>query len=171
MDCIMGPDNQITISGCLSQQFNRADIELNESYQALLLMQTEGTKQQPELAAARQSLIRAQRAWLAFRDQDCRAVTTAVPHDPAIDSRNTQSLITRTEQRVTELKKWASIITATPRSVVTTVDSGEPLPLSRLRTGCGPTGNGRGHLRQTSSRAKTPQDPCAQSVKTSPSFS
>jgi len=126
-DCITGPDNQMTISSCFPQLFNRADIELNETYQTVLLRLSEGARQQPGLAATRESLIRAQRAWVAFRDQDCAAVATTVAGDPAIESRNTMCLVTRTEQRVTELQKWASLLTVAPRRVVTTVDSSKPI--------------------------------------------
>ena len=105
-DCITGPDSLVTIGDCLSQQLNRADVDLNETYQMVLAMLSDGAKQRSDLTTTRQELVEAQRAWVAFRDRDCLAVGSVIPGDPALESRNTLCLITRTRQRVKELKAW-----------------------------------------------------------------
>jgi uncharacterized protein YecT (DUF1311 family) len=48
---------------CASFYYNAADMELNETYQALMKQLTTKT--------AREKLIKAQRAWIAFRDLEC----------------------------------------------------------------------------------------------------
>ena len=83
-ECIAGPDNSITVSDCLSQLLNRADVELNETYQRVLGMLSDGATQRTDLSATRVRFVRSQRAWIAFRDQDCLAVGSALPRDPAL---------------------------------------------------------------------------------------
>ena len=128
-DCITGPDNLITIGGCLSQQLNRADVELNETYQKVLAMLSDGAKQRSDLTTTRQELVEAQRAWVAFRDQDCLAVGSVMPGDPALESRNTLCLLTRTQQRVNELKEWTeyAALTAVAGNGAMFLASGAPI--------------------------------------------
>jgi uncharacterized protein YecT (DUF1311 family) len=105
-DCITGPDNLITVGDCLARQLNRADVDLNEAYQKILAMLSDGGKQRSDLTETRQALVEAQRAWIAFRDSDCLAVEAVMPGDPALESRNTLCLLTRTQQRIKQLNEW-----------------------------------------------------------------
>lgn len=59
--------NQLAMNMCARQRFDLADSALNSQYR-----QTLKTLQQ---AADQQRLREAQRAWIAFRDKDCLAVT------------------------------------------------------------------------------------------------
>ena len=108
--CNMNSSGQVTIADCLRQAFNQTDVELNERYQAILTaLSTAGTKD-ANFVSARQRLIESQRSWIKFRDQDCKGLSTLVPDDPAIDSRNTACLIDRTQRRLLEFDAWESLL-------------------------------------------------------------
>lgn len=125
--CIMGPDQTITTGECLSQQLNRADVDLNESYQRVLGLLSDGAPQRPDLAATRQAFVEAQRAWIAFRNQDCLAVGSIHPGDPALQ--NTLCLLKRTLERVKELNEWteSSALAAAARNDAMFLASGTPI--------------------------------------------
>jgi uncharacterized protein YecT (DUF1311 family) len=106
-ECIADAGNRLTVGGCMSQVLNRADVELNEIYQRLL--NKAGTDTGPQIDNSRswrRQLVEAQRAWVTFRDKECRAVRSALPQDPAIDSRNTLCLLEHTQRRVEQLQEW-----------------------------------------------------------------
>jgi len=64
------------INECVARDFERADKALNAAYRKTLSeLQAQG-KDQPEALEARATLIKAQRLWVEFRENDCDALFT-----------------------------------------------------------------------------------------------
>jgi uncharacterized protein YecT (DUF1311 family) len=61
---------------CSGREFTRADRELNEVYQeALEIVSEHGTEWRTSAEEWEEKLRASQRAWLAFRDADCKVLT------------------------------------------------------------------------------------------------
>lgn len=59
--------SQAAMAQCAAQAYKQADASLNKAYRA-------ATARLQDDAGRRDSLVRAQRAWLAFRDAECQFV-------------------------------------------------------------------------------------------------
>lgn len=66
--CYAKAQTQADLNACSAENLKRADAELNDLYRQILVRLS---GDQPAQAA----LTKAQRAWLDFRDQECRFVT------------------------------------------------------------------------------------------------
>ncbi|MGS0742744.1 lysozyme inhibitor LprI family protein [Glaciimonas sp. GG7] len=66
--------NTIEINECGQKQFEQGDRHLNQSYQALLKRLAQKNVPDSNNVAIKQYLITAQRAWVTFRENDCKAV-------------------------------------------------------------------------------------------------
>ena len=70
LDCRNAPD-QSTMNECADQGARAADARLNATYRRVLQRLASATPM-------RDQLVRAQRAWLAFRDQECAFTASGV---------------------------------------------------------------------------------------------
>lgn len=74
VDC-SSPMNTAEINTCSDREFAKADEALNGIFQKLLAQIAESGEQPPYDAKSWQAALRAsQRAWIAFRDADCKGV-------------------------------------------------------------------------------------------------
>lgn len=67
-DCYAKAQTQADLNACSAENLKRADAQLSELYRQILVRLS---GDQPAQAA----LTKAQRAWLDFRDQECRFIT------------------------------------------------------------------------------------------------
>ena len=92
--------NQMEANSCVSEQFDKADAELNRLYSAL----------RAKLDASGQTnLVTAQRAWIAFRDFECNLRTGYNTSDPSANGTIAPMLVgecrtSLTRQRSKELQ-------------------------------------------------------------------
>ena len=64
---------QVEMNFCAEQDWQAADAELNRVYKAVMAeMKAKDQSLPPELQGAAQTLRDAQRAWISFRDTNCR---------------------------------------------------------------------------------------------------
>ena len=94
----------ITTTECFEQIRNDRDVQLNETYQRILRALKERAVAEPRLAVTRRRLIEAQRAWIAFRDQDCNASSSLSTTDSDRLADQTACLMLHTRQRLLELQ-------------------------------------------------------------------
>lgn len=86
---------------CAHEDFARADMQLNEAYQAALNLVGTDSKR----ADAKTALVAAQREWIRFRDADCQ-VQDRIFQDGTMRSAIVESCLKNlTEQRTKELKQ------------------------------------------------------------------
>jgi uncharacterized protein YecT (DUF1311 family) len=97
--CVTQKDTS-EIAACLWQIYVAADAELNRAYKELL----ESLSLENE--SARAKLVKAQRAWIKYRDSDCEAVYQYWSLGTARGRMATLCLISRTETRRMELYRW-----------------------------------------------------------------
>lgn len=86
------------------------DIELNKKYQKLLVSLERAGTGSPYLINAKSRLIVAQRSWIKFRDNDCRAFSAYQTSNITYQSRHADCLRERTKQRVRELDEWIRLL-------------------------------------------------------------
>lgn len=97
----------IEINQCAQQALARKDKELNVAYQALLKsLDPSGKSEQVDYAGTRRLLQQAQRAWVQFRDNDCKAKYTLNAGGTVRDIVALSCQIEHTEQRTKQLKEW-----------------------------------------------------------------
>ena len=66
--------NTIEMDACAQKQFDQGDARLNQSYQSLLKKYAQKSTPEGPNEAITKYLITAQRAWVTFRENDCKAV-------------------------------------------------------------------------------------------------
>lgn len=99
--------NTAEINQCAQQALERKDRELNTAYQALLKsLDPPGRADAVDYAGARRLLQQAQRAWVQFRDNDCKAKYTLNAGGTVRDIAALGCQIEHTEQRTKQLKSW-----------------------------------------------------------------
>jgi uncharacterized protein YecT (DUF1311 family) len=99
--------NTIEINQCLSNQLQARDRSLNAAYKALLQRLDESDPSDGvDYQQARRLLVEAQRAWLSFRDNDCRGRVVLYARGSVRWEIYTECLIAHTERRTNELKGW-----------------------------------------------------------------
>lgn len=67
-DCYAKAQTQADLNACSAENLKRSDAQLNELYRQILV-RLSGDQ------AAQAALTKAQRAWMDFRDQECRFIT------------------------------------------------------------------------------------------------
>jgi uncharacterized protein YecT (DUF1311 family) len=99
--------NTAEINQCAQQALERKDRELNATYQALLKsLELPGKGDAVDYASARQLLQQAQRDWVQFRDNDCKAKYMLNAGGTVRDIAALGCQIEHTEQRTKQLKDW-----------------------------------------------------------------
>ena len=68
--------NTIEINACGQKQFDQSDNSLNQVYQSLLKKFSDKDKPDSRNSVIKQYLVNAQRAWVTFRENDCKAIYT-----------------------------------------------------------------------------------------------
>lgn len=99
--------NTAEINQCAQQALERKDRELNTAYQALLKsLEPAGKPDAIDYANARKLLEQAQRDWVQFRDNDCKAKYMLNAGGTVRDIAALGCQIEHTEQRTKQLKDW-----------------------------------------------------------------
>ncbi|MDR9752852.1 lysozyme inhibitor LprI family protein [Pseudomonas sp. SZMC_28357] len=98
IDCDNATD-QATMNQCAAQQNKAADKELNALYQQI----TGRLKSNPE---AKKLLVSAQRAWVGFRDSECKFSASGVAGGSAYPLVYSQCTTDLTKQRVEAFKTY-----------------------------------------------------------------
>ena len=97
----------VEINQCAQQTLARRDRELNDAYQALLKTLAPADKDDAvDYAATRRLLQQAQRAWVQFRDSDCRAKYMRSAGGTVRDIAALSCQIAHTELRTRQLRDW-----------------------------------------------------------------
>lgn len=103
-------ENTIEIMQCLDKVYKSKDGALNEAYQALLkTLAPSMTGDTTDYAAVKRELADAQRAWIRFRDSDCKARYKFWEQGSVRGIKYVSCLIGHTERRTADLAKWADI--------------------------------------------------------------
>ena len=99
--------NTTEINQCAQQALARKDRELNDAYQSLLKsLEPAGKGDAVDYAATRKLLQQAQRAWVQFRDNDCKAKYMLNAGGTSRDIVSLGCQIEHTEQRTKQLREW-----------------------------------------------------------------
>lgn len=98
VDCANASD-QATMNQCAGQDFKAADKELNTVYQQI----TARLKDNPE---GKKLLVGAQRAWIAFRDAECKFSASGVSGGSVYPLIYSNCLTSVTKVRVAALKEY-----------------------------------------------------------------
>lgn len=98
--------NTIELNDCALQDFQAADRELNRAYRALLDDLPTKPEDGVDYPEVRRLLVRAQRAWIAFRRDECEAIYKLNEPGSLRNIRFHGCMTERTLQRVKELKAW-----------------------------------------------------------------
>ncbi|WP_426702961.1 lysozyme inhibitor LprI family protein [Rhodanobacter sp. Col0626] len=69
-------NNTVQMNACMADEVKAADLTLNHTYQRVLatLNGADSDQQQSYPASTKAALIEAERAWVKYRDADCKAV-------------------------------------------------------------------------------------------------
>ncbi|WP_076997394.1 lysozyme inhibitor LprI family protein [Variovorax sp. KK3] len=97
----------VEINQCAQQTLARRDRELNDAYQSLLKsLSPHGKEDAVDYAGTRRLLQQAQRAWMQFRDSDCRAKYLRSAGGSVRDIAALGCQIAHTELRTRQLREW-----------------------------------------------------------------
>jgi uncharacterized protein YecT (DUF1311 family) len=100
--------NTVEINYCAKLMLDEKDKELNAAYQKLLTILVPYSKDDPvDYTGVRRQLVEAQRNWVAFRDNDCKAKYTLNEQGTIRNVVYLGCLIEHTEQRTKQLLSWA----------------------------------------------------------------
>ena len=95
-DCANAAD-QATLNACADASLKKADAELNALYRQIT------GRLDPE---GRAHLVAAQRAWIAFRDAECKFAASAVEGGSAYPMVHADCLASLTEARIADFKAY-----------------------------------------------------------------
>ena len=102
-------NNTLEIDECGKLTLKAKDKELNQAYQALLKsLKPDNKGDDTNFAEVKKRLLEAQRAWITFRDNDCKAKLTLWASGTIRGAMYLGCLTERTEQRTKELRNWAN---------------------------------------------------------------
>jgi uncharacterized protein YecT (DUF1311 family) len=93
------PSNQHALHVCADETYKKTNAELNTTYQEIM-----GRLKDDE--PTREMLVKAQRAWLAFRDAECDFATFAAKDGSIWPMLNLQCLDALTAKRIIDLKVY-----------------------------------------------------------------
>ena len=97
-DCAQAAD-QRTMNACAAKDYQRSDAQLNALYRQI----SERLKNNPE---GKSALLTAQRAWLGFRDAECRFAASGVTGGSVYPMIHNQCLADVTAKRVEAFKTY-----------------------------------------------------------------
>lgn len=98
-------NNTVEMNDCMSKQAKAAEATLNQTYRQVLasLKGADNQAQQSYPASTRAALVDAQRAWIKYRDADCKAVYNRWKGGSIRDVMMLGCMKDRAEQRTHEL--------------------------------------------------------------------
>jgi uncharacterized protein YecT (DUF1311 family) len=103
-------DNTIQINECLAATHAARDKALNAAYQDLLKRLVPADRfDTTDYPRARKHLIDAQRAWISFRDNDCKGRLVLYEAGTIRGAVYAGCLIEHTEQRTRALQVWTNV--------------------------------------------------------------
>ncbi|CAM2154508.1 Lysozyme inhibitor LprI N-terminal domain-containing protein [Pararobbsia alpina] len=88
-------------ASCARSAFVDADAKLNDAYRSALNLLSTDDKH----AQAKSALIASQRAWLKFRDADCKVQNTLFEQGPSREAMTESCMTDLTEERTDELQQ------------------------------------------------------------------
>lgn len=97
--------NTITINQCAYDIWKKADDELNSLYQEQLRYLRSTEAEYPPSRGASRRLVAAQRAWIAFRDEDC-AYRIGEPGGTGDDFERLKCRFKLTRTRISEIREY-----------------------------------------------------------------
>lgn len=97
--------NMLEMNDCGQQQLDKADRSLNQAYQTLIKKFSEKDTPDSRNSVIKQYLVTAQRAWISFRENDCKAIYTYNEGGTIRNIAYLGCMTEHTEQRTKELKK------------------------------------------------------------------
>lgn len=106
------PESSLDARECASMILTERDSELNNVYKQVLKVLENEDKSNNDFSSSgyhyqsKKKLIEAQRLWIQFRDKDCDAVGEYSGGGSATPDFILGCLISRTEQRIIELKRF-----------------------------------------------------------------
>jgi uncharacterized protein YecT (DUF1311 family) len=101
--------NTVEMDACAKQTLTRQDKALNEAYQKLMKSLVPDDKDdRTDYTDVRKKLVDAQRAWITYRDNDCKAKLRLNENGTMRGVIYLGCLSDRTEQRTKELLQWVS---------------------------------------------------------------
>jgi uncharacterized protein YecT (DUF1311 family) len=101
--------NTLEIDQCGQLTLKAKDKELNEAYQKLVRSLAPADKaDNTDYQAVKKQLLDAQRAWIAYRDNDCKAKLKLNESGTIRGAVYLGCLTERTEQRTKELRSWSA---------------------------------------------------------------
>jgi uncharacterized protein YecT (DUF1311 family) len=99
--------NTLQINDCLIGALEKADAELNRTYQRILKELEELSSSGSSASGdAKAELIKAQDRWNQFRDLDCGAVYESYREGSIRNTKHLVCKIRKAKQRTEELKEW-----------------------------------------------------------------
>ena len=97
------------INECAKRTLQVKDRELNDAYQKLVKSLTPDDKQDTtDYEGVKKQLLAGQRAWITYRDNDCKAKLTLHASGTIRGAVYLGCLAERTEQRTKELRSWSA---------------------------------------------------------------
>jgi uncharacterized protein YecT (DUF1311 family) len=99
-------NNTVQMNECMAKQAKAADAKLNDTYRQVLasFKGADDPASQSYPASTRAALIDAQRAWVRYRDADCKAVYNQWKGGTIRDVMQLGCMKDRTERRTNELE-------------------------------------------------------------------
>ena len=107
-DCTQ-PSGPMEIDICQSRQYDRIDESLNRTYRQTLEVLDRGEICISACADAKQHLRAAQRAWIRFRDEDCKATYAIAVDGTGRNAARMDCLIEHTRTRIRQLQQLQGI--------------------------------------------------------------
>ena len=98
--------NTLELNDCAKIEFDSAEQLLNQAYRQVLDAMPKQAEDGVDYPAARRLLVQGQRAWVAFRKNDCEAIYKVNENGSIRNVRYHGCMTERTLQRIKELKAW-----------------------------------------------------------------
>ena len=101
------PATTLEIDGCLQVKLKQTEAKLNATYQRVIhALSKPDMRGIIHYAEAKQDLIKAQRAWITYREKDCSAVYALAVSGSIRGQLFLECMQKRTEQRIEELERF-----------------------------------------------------------------
>ncbi len=98
--------NTVEMEQCGKTQFAQAEKELNQAYQVLLKKLSLPDEADLKYSLVKKQLVTAQRAWLTFRENDCKALETYNAGGSIRSIAYLNCMVNHTEERTKDLQEF-----------------------------------------------------------------
>lgn len=99
--------NTIEINACANQSFKATEAELNAMYKKVLDSLSAPNLKSEQALEMKRLLVQAQRAWVSYRENDCKAWWTLHQDGTSRTAEHLGCLESRAKQRIEQLRQWA----------------------------------------------------------------